>query len=669
MPDFSPALIPCVLRRLTATEGAEPPSAFVSDPQANQLSYSPSSSSIFSDAAAGSPVQPSPRTATYEPEYVATASPREAVHSVRADASTASAAVSKPRAIVPISTLPGEATMLGNMPSATANPTFSLPGMRGLAGRQYIQVVELFPEHMPPVEDHDEADEVMDSSLHLPHTCGADAGDETAGCRAEAPPSSPPRPSHPAGAWSGRDADEVIHAAMEADVGQRLSSMADFLARLERQADLLEAEIDGAGAAADATEVGFAARQLGARAGMLGKLESQVEAALLQGRGDLHSLGDLSAQLASRSARGGAQCSVGGPTAATSPPRTTSSAAPHAGGRPGFASSSPRFNAAAPRGRPGVPRQPVGGVASAGALAAKTTPAKARGAGAGSLAGAGTASGRERQVAEATPPAAQIPPGPDYLAPPVCQQPLPDASSAIASPDAPCSAVAAESSASGLRDLPAGPPLHQAAPPQGQHSKPAKHGSGQRRKGSSVSAPRPHPLRAPTTHTGRVTRRAVSGAAEALQVRESHAAVRRSTLVSAGEALKVSAERQRQKHMDQRMARAEAALYRLLAHEPASIGERSGLQEQLPTSPHVRQAKSQAPPAPPSAASPRMPVASPVAACGHGEADASTDVQINAEAANDVAANPSATGGRRQELAALASAEQSLLDAMLGKID
>lgn len=198
-----------------------------------------------------------------------------------------------------------------------------------------------------------------------------------------------------------------------------------------------------------------------------------------------------------------------------------------------------------------------------------------------------------------------------------------------------------------------------------------------------------------------------------MRAHERSAHTRRSSLVKASVLLRASAERQRQKHLDRRLARAEATLHKLLATDP-TLPASTGMQPELSTHPeqptlaarsdatintraaaerHARAAEPPAPEAvePPSAevlrppsgppsvwpSSPSSSLAQPAPATDAAGADADTyaaGADVDTYAAEEVptgGADLDAMGagqrraGRRQEIEAIASAETQLLGAML----
>ena len=153
----------------------------------------------------------------------------------------AAAASATPCAVLPItSALPTSSAVLTHVPDHAAHQTtFSLPGMIGVSGKQYIQVVDVLPEHMLPLggEGDDDSGDAGDggdagggggSTMRGHRRASQTAADApespqlSVDGRAKGSPNSPLRPSHPKGAWGGRNADEVIEAAQEMDVGRRL---------------------------------------------------------------------------------------------------------------------------------------------------------------------------------------------------------------------------------------------------------------------------------------------------------------------------------------------------------------------------------------------------------------------------------------------------------------
>ena len=449
-----------------------------------------------------------------------------------------------------------------------------------------------------------------------------------------------PRPSHPEGAWGGRQADEVIIASRKAEVGQRIDSMTQFLSRLEKQADALEVEMGMTDNDTEAVEEWYAARQLGAREFMLGHLERQVELALREGREDLLTLDKLA-------------------------PRPAPAASP-----PGLAASSAR--ASAPPQRRSAPRQLLGALAPARPQSARPQPSAAPTKGGSTGAGRGGGAARSRcptrgqtvtaaSTANVTVPATK---------PVVAPAPTAAAASCAASSAAPTATAAASSTGQSRAVKSSRLPAGRGSGPPAEAPQPHR----PRRPGwKASSAPqRSGPNKAPTTQTGRQTSARASGGADAVKARETRASVKRSALVSASELLRVSAERQRQKHVAKRLAEAEATLNKLLEQ---------GAAPELVSSIHQAAAAA----APATARPPLSKV--PASAAQHATASGSASLQQPAKersaegaaahapnaAAAVVAAPPEepmhpADRHRRQEIAALVDAESTLLDAMLGGV-
>jgi hypothetical protein len=136
---------------------------------------------------------------------------------------------------------------------------FELPGMAGdSAPCQYIQVVDLLPEHMPPIDhDHDDDDDADDvagggvaeaGAVGVVGTAGTGAEEGRGGAAAEfgdegwrhTPPAE----------WDGRSAAQVVEDERDAEVGARLTALQRAMERLESEADNLERELSAASDAA-----------------------------------------------------------------------------------------------------------------------------------------------------------------------------------------------------------------------------------------------------------------------------------------------------------------------------------------------------------------------------------------------------------------------------------
>ena len=327
------------------------------------------------------------------------------------------APVAPPTAVLPIAALPQPRGWLAGAGAGPAlgvveapHACFSLPGMLGTAGRQYIQVVDLSPEHLPPVETDECASPA--AAWKGADTVGGPADDDLADSSG-----GQPRPSNLSGAWDGRgaDADEVVAAAMrEAEATLQLSSLQEAMARLERQADALEVEIGGVGLATEAVQHAMAARQLGGRAGLLGKLGTQVEDAIRDGMHDLQMLGTVQSQLSAARALS-AESQTPPPGATTSPSRIPVRPSPRLKALSASSRSTPRpasttHSSAGGRARGGAPppnrsspreARPAGQSGSTGPAhvdqaASSTTAAAANSSAGGGAADAGRGSGVRR---------------------------------------------------------------------------------------------------------------------------------------------------------------------------------------------------------------------------------------------------------------------------------
>ena len=434
--------------------------------------------------------------------------------------------------------------------------------------------------------------------------------------------------------------------------------MSDFLARLERQADALEVEIAGTAAAADAAELGFNARQLGARAGLLGVLEWQAEAALCEGRSDLRTLDALSEQLQSRSAQRAHTDSV-----LAASPRCASRSTPtsaRAYTRPGFASTSPRFTTSTSS---KADSRAVGGETAsrrtANSAAARQPEDLERGATCGSTQSHAAKVVKQQMCTETKAACPGKSEGP-------CEAGGPSGPAALTEAASICTSVSHPSDGPAAAGKPRGA---SSKPSRGTSKKPSKPAPQRSKWAASASSQGSRSTKVPTTQTGRLTQRVTSGGAEAVRVQEARACARRSALVGASEQVRVSAERQRQQHMDKRLARAEAALHKLLAQHPHSQ-ESAGTQPHEDSSPtptstvcaKVTGQQASTPTASKTTPSLGTSTAAPHAASPRSGASKATTAGACASDADDRHNVPS----RRQEIAVLVSAEANLLDAMLG---
>lgn len=491
---------------------------------------------------------------------------------------------------------------------------FEVPGMLGSGStRQYIQVVDLRPEHMPPVDVESWA--AQERARAEAEAEGAGTGQEV-DSRAEAAV----RPSHPLGAWSGRSPDEAVRNVYEEEAGRSLSALQEMMARLERQTDALEIELTGVSTAAEAIEHGQVARELGARAGLLTHLERHVEAAIGEGRRDLHAVERMQT----------ASAAIATTAAAPLSPR---------------AAPASQSSVRSPQRMVASPRMPPATAAQGGGRGTGGRGTGGRGTGGRGTVGRGTAArGTGGRSTGSTPRPSEA----AATAPPSAT-----ASSTLRSVVAP--APPAPASAAGVPVVPRG---------RGVGSR------GSSARGSSVrggggraasSAVRPPPQRALPP------RLAPSDSA----------APRRVPAVSASQQLlRASAERQKQKHLNTRLARAEATLQKLLSprKEQGELAEDQG-RVTTPARPAAASAAATlaspcpalpAPSAPPAATTSAEPC---LVASAAGAPPSATPTSESACGSVHDAKPPSAGEApttRRQEIAAIESAEAQLLDAMLG---
>lgn len=180
-----------------------------------------------------------------------------------------------------------------------AHAHFELPGMLGETAGTYIQVVDLLPEHMPPLDEAvdgapDEepvAKGTADASLTTDETSNAlEPGDM--GWR-HMPPAE----------WGGKNVDEIVAEVRDAELGGRLAAMQRAMARLEEQADQLEEELGKADTAVEAVDFGVGARELGAHAARVGLVDGSVQRAERGAQSQLEALASLEAGLNAEASR------------------------------------------------------------------------------------------------------------------------------------------------------------------------------------------------------------------------------------------------------------------------------------------------------------------------------------------------------------------------------
>ena len=618
-----PTDIPCVLRRVGGAPARSP--NFSSESEDVSASNDESTASSVEASSAG----PFPFAAWPDPNAGSQRSSRQ--YSASKSSLYAQQA---PKTMLPINAPPDAPRLLAHTTNddissalllAAPHATFSLPGMQ--RGKQYIQVVDLLPEHMPPAVDPDDDSETEEeeeeaeeaaSSRKIPTPKKAP---KKAAASAEADYDAVPtkKPSDPDGAWKGRTADEVIEAQLEAEHGKRLGSMADFISRLERQADALEIEMGRIGDGVDAVDLGWSAHKVGVQAGLMTRLGKQVESAVQEHHYDLAAVNALGRQLEGLK---GFE-----PSAAASPRKragTPGSGRPGSAGRPGFGSSTPRL-ASGGRGRGG----------SAG-----------RGGGRSTAVSAARGRGRSSTTTTASkPPLPPPPPAPAAAPPPPASPPpppQPEPSSSISRTKAVAEPPAAAASTKPEWDSSAA-----AAPDAGLSNK------------------RP----AATSATAKLTRKGGSGGAAAVKDREQKLLGKRSALVGANEMMRASAEKQRQGHMDKRMARAEATLHKLLGGAvllaPTVTSSTSGLPISKPSAgppskiPTPRKAGASSS----SAASPRKPTPT-----GAGSATKIPTPSKSGAPAESSAETAAAELPRRQQIAAKLEKEAGLLDAIISTV-
>ena len=491
---------------------------------------------------------------------------------------------------------------------------FEVPGMLGSGStRQYIQVVDLRPEHMPPVDVESWA--AQERARAEAEAEGAGTGQEV-DSRAEAAV----RPSHPLGAWSGRSPDEAVRNVYEEEAGRYpLGTPGDDGAagatdRCPRD------RIDGRQHRGGGDRTRPGGTRARARAGLLTHLERHVEAAIGEGRRDLHAVERMQT----------ASAAIATTAAAPLSPR---------------AAPASQSSVRSPQRMVASPRMPPATAAQGGGRGTGGRGTGGRGTGGRGTVGRGTAArGTGGRSTGSTPRPSEA----AATAPPSAT-----ASSTLRSVVAP--APPAPASAAGVPVVPRG---------RGVGSR------GSSARGSSVrggggraasSAVRPPPQRALPP------RLAPSDSA----------APRRVPAVSASQQLlRASAERQKQKHLNTRLARAEATLQKLLSprKEQGELAEDQG-RVTTPARPAAASAAATlaspcpalpAPSAPPAATTSAEPCLEASAA---GAPPSVTPTSESACGSVHDAKPPSAGEApttRRQEIAAIESAEAQLLDAMLG---
>lgn len=497
---------------------------------------------------------------------------------------------------------------------------FHLPGMLGIAGRQYIQVVDLLPEHLPPVETEREAAAAareraagptgQEGSEEGAIGDGDDVmnrGDVSAANGADGRPGAL-RPSHPDGVWGGRSADDVVQAMREVEASSRLSSLQEAMAQLERQADALEVELGGVGTVAEAVQYGLTARQLGARAGLLGKLGTQVEAAIQEGQRDMKKVDALEGQLHATRATQSAPAAP--PLATSSPSRIP-------------VCPSPRLVAlsASARGGRGVERRGTAGRTS------------------------GHRGGRGGVMERST---------------------LPGASSSIASDPTPPSRGPDTAPTAPLGEADAADSIARSA---------AENKNDSQRRTATTRVPARSSVRRP--------RSSGDGGAGAVKDRSRP---RVHAQVIGQHALRVSAELQKQKHLNKRLAHAEATLSQLLSPKRSSTEEDNtvyaealgNLPSEAPASPTTRDARSSQMSTP---RAQKTPALTPTATPGPSHPRAAQPAVVTSSPSTTqpaalhsepVVVAPATTGdvtlapleGRRDQKRAMAAAEASLLSAI-----
>lgn len=233
--------IPCVLRRVGPVASAD----------CRQPAMHPASLQCTSDVAADNSVRPSrqslsPRAAPHSRPVSCTGTGAgagtgglPAASSVGAAAAVAAPAANPPPiAVVSIREGTEEAQQrvwLAHEHGKATRTAFSLPAMLGVGGKRYIQVVDLMPAHMPPLEAYiEDAEDVDDQPVEpvndrsraaaSPRNAADTSSSYDDGAQAQAPSAShsPKRPSLGTGAWGGRDVNEVVHAAQEFDLSRRV---------------------------------------------------------------------------------------------------------------------------------------------------------------------------------------------------------------------------------------------------------------------------------------------------------------------------------------------------------------------------------------------------------------------------------------------------------------
>jgi len=530
---------------------------------------------------------------------------------------------------------------------------FEIPGLNSSC--HYIQVVDLLPEHMPPLDEAIDGTADEQSSEEA-GSAGADVGQAPAQavtrdeeCTGEEPARALEpgdlgwRHERPA-AWGVKSTGEAVSAVRDAELGGRLSAMMRAMERLEQQADRLEDELGVASMAVDAVDIGLGARALGTRVGPMAHVESSVQRAECASQHTLQALTSLGAGMqAASSASADASTPVSTPLAdaaqkshaATGPSSPTQAISPWSSMSPGipFAPRTAAFAAAQRYGidsappvgsplPPSVPppsmpllsppstKQKPHGVCkpSAGTSPARpplTRPLPARqqlvrggGRGHGRAAARARGGRRSAPMSVVHPTAASRGGGSRCSLGHAVQDRgvgrgagdcnLVNAASAAADGASPDIAADRDYGSGG-----GGPGGEREAGPGSGGGTDLADGvvavapSAETEAGGPVCASMPsswsavpgaplsgeqEPNRLPTSQTGRLTSRPPSTRVARAAAQEVRSLGRRSALLTATALLRASEERQRQKHLDRRMASAESMLRRLLGDLPAAAG-------------------------------------------------------------------------------------------------